>query len=561
MRNLLSIIVLVCFTQGAFGQQKELEDLVAKLQVSCSKVETASKTFEQEIKVVSYSSIQYSFNEVDQKGNKTSYTYHFNFADVDIYAAREVTQKDIILVVLSVKNKQKLVKGIKNGEPLAYDNEVNIHARNVDHAREMLDIIKKCIPLEEKITASKLKLNGYQEMVTWLIDHVVNVAVGTKSINQSMRPGSYIGSLQLTQIENDGKSSQQEEFGFNLADINLNTVNFKVSGNRFGISFEMMQRIKSVKVTRDAKPRPFTDEVLIYTNNVDDARDIRTALTMVVPLAVNKVKAELPNFKSKEEALDQIFSLVKEVKLGDKTFGQASTMKCLTEITVTEQTTSATTKNKFEFNWMDINPTGIQVKTSGEKMTLELPVVDKKKLIMRSKNEKFEAYDNDLAILVEDYEGARRLKNSIEKTIDGCKSTYKDPFSASNDAIINWLQTSMGEVTVEQMTKKQSMERAEEGNDNKLKLTQVEVKSNNSVQEIFEFNLSDINPTTINYEVKGKWLYVTFETNFKNKIIKAYKDGKIQPYVYSIDLVMKDVETARATLSALKKLAENFKGK
>lgn len=119
----------------------------------------------------------------------------------------------------------------------------------------------------------------------------------------------------------------------------------------------------------------------------------------------------------------------------------------------------------------------------------------------------------------------------------------------------------MGEVTVEQMTKKQSMERAEEGNDNKLKLTQVEVKSNNSVQEIFEFNLSDINPTTINYEVKGKWLYVTFETNFKNKIIKAYKDGKIQPYVYSIDLVMKDVETARATLSALKKLAENFKGK
>ncbi|MFN7603858.1 MAG: hypothetical protein ACK5R0_20905, partial [Bacteroidota bacterium] len=73
--------------------------------------------------------------------------------------------------------------------------------------------------------------------------------------------------------------------------------------------------------------------------------------------------------------------------------------------------------------------------------------------------------------------------------------------------------------------------------------------------------LSDINPTSVNYEIKGKWLYVTFETNFKNKIIKAYKDGKIQPYVYSVDILVKDIETARSTITALKRLAENLKGK
>jgi hypothetical protein len=561
MKQFLFFFFLLVANQQLFSQQAELESLVAKLQASCSTVETAAKTYEQEIKLTEYSSIQYSVNETDKKGSKTQYSYSLNFADLDAYTAREVTQKDIILVVLSVKNKQKLVKVSKNGETQAYDNEVSIHARNVDHAREVLELIKKAIPLGEKITASKLKLQGYQEMVTWLVDNVKNVTAGTKSITQNIRPSTFVGSLQLTQIENDGKSSQQEEFVFNLADINLNTINFKISGNRFGIGFEMMQRIKSVKVMRDGKPRPFNDEVLIYTNNVDEARDIRTVLTLAVPLAINKVKADFPNFKSKEDVLDKIFSLVKDVKLSDKTYGQTSTMKCMTEIVTTEQTTSASTKSKFEFNWMDINSGALLVKTNGEKMTIELPVLEKKKLVMKSKNDKFEAYDNELSVFVEDYEIARRLKNAIEKITEGCKTSYKDPFPNTNKGMMDWLKNNIGEVTIEQATKKQAIELAEEGNENKIKLTNTEVKSNTSVQEIFEFNLSDINPTTINYEIKGKWLYITFETNFKNKIIKAYKDGKIQPYVYSLDIVMKDVETGRAAITALKKLTENFKGK
>ena len=44
------------------------------------------------------------------------------------------------------------------------------------------------------------------------------------------------------------------------------------------------------------------------------------------------------------------------------------------------------------------------------------------------------------------------------------------------------------------------------------------------------------------------WLFVKMETNFKSKIIKAYKDGKIQPYAYSISIPMKDIETARDLL-------------
>jgi hypothetical protein len=123
------------------------------------------------------------------------------------------------------------------------------------------------------------------------------------------------------------------------------------------------------------------------------------------------------------------------------------------------------------------------------------------------------------------------------------------------------MKETVAEVTVEQTTRKQSFELAEEGNGNKIKLTTVEIKASSSVEEVFEFNLSDIDPRSIDFEAKGKWLTVKLETNFKNKIIKAYKAGKIQPYVSSLEISMKDVEKARGMIAALKKCAEALKGK
>ena len=58
---------------------------------------------------------------------------------------------------------------------------------------------------------------------------------------------------------------------------------------------------------------------------------------------------------------------------------------------------------------------------------------------------------------------------------------------------------------------------------------------------------------SVSIEPKGKWLYVTFESEFKGKIFKAYKDGKILPYVSKIEVAVNDVELARNLAGAFKK--------
>jgi hypothetical protein len=561
MKTFFSILISISISFQAFGQANELKTLVDKLQGTFTKVESATKTYEQEIKLLEYSTLTYSYNQTDQKGAKTAFSTDFNLADIDPYAVRQETQKDIIFVVLAARNKQKLIKTVKDGQTQSYDDELRIHAKDADHAKAILDIVKKCIPLGEKISAGKMKLAGYENMRQWLEGNIKNVNIGTKSINQTFKEESEPASFRLIQIESDGKASHQEEFTFNLADINLNTLLFKISGSTFALKFEMLERLKSVKVQRDGQVKPFADDVTIYTNGVDEARDIKTVLTMISPLAQAKVKESFPSFKNKGQSIETIASLVKELKVKDKPFTQTISPKCVTTFSTTEQTTKATVKDTYEFNWMDVNPNSYKLQVSGERMQIELPMLDKRKVVNHAKDDKPSNYESEVNIYVEDIEVGRRLRYSIEKAIDYCKSIYKDPFPATTDGTINWMKQAVAEVTIDQVTRKQAFELAEEGNSNKIKLTTVEIKASSSVEEIFEFNLSDIDPRSVDFEPKGKWLNVKFETNFKNKIIKAYKAGKIQPYVYSLEIAFKDIETARGFIAALKKCSEALKSK
>jgi hypothetical protein len=102
----------------------------------------------------------------------------------------------------------------------------------------------------------------------------------------------------------------------------------------------------------------------------------------------------------------------------------------------------------------------------------------------------------------------------------------------------------------------------EEGVLEKLKFTTRELNPKGTGgEEVFEFSLADVNPLSVQVETKGKWLYVTFESEFKAKIFKAYKDGKIQPYASKIELAVKDVESARNVMGAVKKAVTSLKAK
>lgn len=563
--RILIALLVASLILGAAGpacaQQEALDAIVGKIQASFSKVEAANFTYEQEVKRVSFSTLSYTYKQTDKKGVVTSFSSDFNLADIDGYTVREETQKDVIFVVVSAKNKQKMFRTVKNGKTEPYDDVLKIHARDVDHARAVSDLIKQAIPLGEKITEGKLKLTGYAQMKQWLIGHIGKVSDGSSTIEQQLKEETFPGSFRLLVVTSTAKAAEREEFLFNVADINLNALGFKITGNRLGVEFGMMEGLRSISSTRDGEARPFEDKVIIYSESVDDARDIRTVLTLMSPLAQAMVKADMPNATASGDILTKLASYVAEVKQGTTTFTQSMTTKCVCTLSVAQKTASSTVAHTYTFNWMDLNPNFCKLDVTSSKMSMEFLMMDKLKLIGHTKDGKPEGYQNEGSFLVDNMEVGRRARYLVEKAITACKSGYKDPFPADVTGTVTWLIGAVGDVQGDQTSIKQKLERVEAGNNNKIKFTRVEVKSNASAEEVFEFNLGDLFPGSVTYDVQGNFLTIKVETTFKNKIIKAYKAGKIQPYVSSLEFVVPDSEVARGLVAAFKQCAEKLKGK
>ncbi|HEY0742867.1 MAG TPA: hypothetical protein VGD40_15460, partial [Chryseosolibacter sp.] len=372
MKSLVSLSFCLIMFFSAAAQSPELSAMNAALQKAIGPVQASSKTYEPKYAFVQPAVIQYAYDEIDSKGNRINYKYEVNVADLDPYAVRELTQKDLINVVLAVKNKQKLVKVYKNDEVQAYDDQALIIAKDIENARQISEAIKKAIPSAEKVMANRLKLSGYDAMVNWLSSNVKDVTIGTKSFKQNIVKGEKVGTVKLTMVEADAKTSVQEVYTFNLADINPNRINYKINGNRFGVEFETLQDAKFIAVSRNGEVKPFVNDLVINTNSVDEARDLKTVLALAAPLAIEKVKADIPAPASEKDALTKLSALTTNITIGTKEIAQTMETTCLCQFTQVEKDPKSSTKNVYKFNWIDVNAIGSTVDVSGDRMFVEI---------------------------------------------------------------------------------------------------------------------------------------------------------------------------------------------
>lgn len=557
----LIVFSILSMPVQSFGQASELKTQATALENAVAAVESGSKKYEQKITFQEPALIRYSYHETDQKGNTTQYAYEFNLADIDPYAVREQTQKDLISVAIAARNKQKLIKVYKNEVVQPYDEQAMIIAKDIDNARAMAEVIKKAIPLAEKVMAARLKLSGYDAMVTWLVSNVRDVSLGEKSVKQSLSKGEHPGTLVLTRVETDAKSSTEDVFVFNLADINPHGVVYKITGNQFAIACESLQKAKYIGATRNKEIRPFADDIVILTNNADEARDLKHVLSTVVPIAVEKVKGSMPAVASDKDGVQKMTGLIKDVTNGEKQTLQSFEGACIGNFTQVEKDAKTSKKSVYRFNWMDVHAPATKIEVAGEKIFIDVHFADDKKFVMQTADEKFKGYESNVRIYMADIESARRAKFVIDQLVEKCKASYKEPFGNDLATTSAYFRKEIKEVILDEVTLKQTLEPVD-GDNNKYKFTLIEVNAKGSgAEHVYEFNLSDINPTSITVDVKGKWMYVIMDTDFKEKIIKYYKDGKIQPYASGLQFAINEVEAARAVASALTKAVKAVKPK
>jgi hypothetical protein len=301
------LIFLISFSMNsAIAQQSEFDQLFNELKGSIKTVQTGNYTYESELTFVNTSVIKYRYTKTSNKGSAVTYEYELNFADIDPYTVRENTEKDLILVAVKIKNSQKLVKKYQDNIVKAYVSELEFVASDIDNGRKIRKLIEDAIPIGEKIMTNKLSLNGYGEMLSWLEGNIKPAVYEDKSFEQSLiRDEKYAGKVNLKIVET-GSSAKEHGYSFNLADINVNTLKFTISGSQFGLEFETIRKHHLIKYVLNGDPKPFIYRIEIKANNVEEARDLRRVMELIIEEAKIQVEASFPKFTDQQQALNAV---------------------------------------------------------------------------------------------------------------------------------------------------------------------------------------------------------------------------------------------------------------
>ncbi|MEO9871069.1 hypothetical protein [Ekhidna sp.] len=540
-------IVLLSLSLLSYSQDSDFNSLIYEVKNNLLEVKTGGETYTQELELLNYSVLKYTLIEVNEKGDRKEESFEFNVADLDPYVVREETKKDIIYLSMTVGNGQKFIKKYEDGEVKGYEESISMVTKDIDNARILKDLIKKAIPLAKAIMSKKLSVNTYDEMANWLTKNIVNAESSGKTYNQTLyKQEDFPANFRFVQTVVTSKSSQEKQYIFNLSDININSLKFNISGSSFSLDFKTNRKQKVIKVLEDSAPKGFEDEIEIFTNNVEEARDLKNILTKAVPLSDEMVKSSIPRFESMNTALEYLGKHVQNIDYGDESLEQLIEGDCLMELTLIDADAKSTKKIVSTFNLIDINKDLIDYDVSSDKMFVEFSTKESLDLMKRFENDEFDGYGDDLKIYVENVEIARRIKASLEGLIKICERDYVDPFADMNiSQKINWLTMNLGEARIGDKTVNQTFERLDESDTEKIKLIKLEVNTKGSTEEIFEFNFADINLKSIQYKIGSKTLSISFETKFKEDIIKYYKNGEIENYQDGFELSMTDIETAR----------------
>jgi hypothetical protein len=67
----------------------------------------------------------------------------------------------------------------------------------------------------------------------------------------------------------------------------------------------------------------------------------------------------------------------------------------------------------------------------------------------------------------------------------------------------------------------------------------------------YSFNAADINSSSIDFETKNEFVYITAQTKGKTKLIEVFKNGEKENYTNSFDFYVEDIEQSRKLKNAL----------
>jgi hypothetical protein len=351
-------------------------------------------------------------------------------------------------------------------------------------------------------------------------------------------------------VDEKGKTAK-ESFEFYVSDIDKNTIIRKTSGKKLFISLSINNNQKFIKHFKEDKLDSYTNYLEILLSGADAATELANLFKTAIPLVSSGEKG----WNTNTDALSWLKNNISKINSGPATveqsfsFGDSKDYLASFTVKKTDQK-NVSMEEKYEFSILDIDKKNLAVKISGTQLSVLVETKGNEHYIKYTKNNEPQSFDNEFEIIAEDIDQARNIIAAFSTAIEKSKSVIPD-FSSMQKSL-DFITKNTTELTLEKKTLSQKINFTP-GNGTKSIFTYAEPDSKGkSIEERYEFYLSDIDANSLNFKVSGKKITVVSISKNKTKFIKYYKDNALQDFQNEVDILTADIETSREMVEAFK---------
>ncbi len=546
--SILLTALMVVFVQPLHAQEKlsRFDDYTGEMQIG-------SDSYRYDFTNVEGNDCKLKFEQwvTDKKGATEVSSWIFYLSDIDPSGISFKAKGKSIIISMKTLQSQKFITYYEDGEINGYTEKIEITMNEVAMTRSFIDAIK------EKIANCKdtqALWENRDQSFTWLVNNVEKATDKEVSWDQKFKQGSrnYIVNFQANSTN---KKGEQKLFSyiFDLSDINSMAINLKISGKSLIIELPVKEGKRYIQVVTPAGTS-FTDELMIYADNIELARQVFNALKYLITNTIS----ERPTWDSYKASLGFVKDHLGEVLIGDDQYFNSLNFEAsasgLVNFVIGRPDSDGTQKSiTYAFYLADIMDTP-KLEVSKSSITIKLETKNKHEYIREMEEEKVTDYTSSLGFHVSDVDMARNIQSAFEHAIRNSDEKIEE-FSNIGE-VSSWFSENIGTIETDGGKLGQQLSIIME-NENQVVIEKKLTKADGASTETrYMLYPEDINLDKLDIKVSGKKLSVNLSSG-TYKYIKNFKNELLQDFTGSVEIQFSNPLLAKNFIAAIRFLKEN----
>ena len=403
-----------------------------------------------------------------------------------------------------------------------------------------------------------------QTQIDYLKDHLGRIQTKKSEFVQSFGIQEDAGeSCRLWYQTSPIGKGDEMRYEFNAADLNENRIQFDTRKDLVIITVNVKGKKDLIREIENGQVSGYTDEVELYAASVEEARQMVEELKTLAQRCGEKVEknSSLGENASKLELLEYLKENIDEVQVNDERYQQSFAFEMDKSSLITYSMTDVSESDSYTYrlNAMDLNFSRIDFDTDDKQVVVDMEIKGRRNLIQVEENGALENYEDKMRILAPNIEEARMLTAVLKDLAQLSEKEYDEASTLRSDndpaSALQYLQDHLGEVAINQDVYRQTF--SHDGEYPYL-ISYVLVDIGDDETQTLRFNLSDLDPASIDFDVSKKEVFVTAEVERNKKWIQESEEGKVSGYVNKIAFRVIDIESARNLQAQLKQVVKHY---